>query len=72
VKEFVNRFFENMSNPPEPGPELIPKRWRVPFFAGLALVSIIVLALLLRFVVLPGIDAQQGASPTGTQSGSKP
>jgi membrane protein insertase Oxa1/YidC/SpoIIIJ len=71
VKEFVRRFFDNMSKPPEPGPELIPTRWRIPFFIGLAVVSLILLAAMIRFVVVPGIAAQQaatrGASPSGSQ-----
>jgi hypothetical protein len=69
VKEFFRRFFDNMSNPPEPGPERIPQRWRIPFFAGLALVSIIALVVLMRFVVVPGIAAQQPVVPAPSQSG---
>jgi len=62
VKEFVRRFFDNMTNPPEPGPELIPKAWRVPFFVGLVAVSLIALALVVRYVVVPGIGEQQSGS----------
>jgi hypothetical protein len=72
VKEFFRRFFDNMANPPEPGPERIPERWRIPFFAGLALVSLIAIVLLMRFVVIPGIEAQQAAVPAPIQSGSTP
>jgi hypothetical protein len=68
VKEFVERFFANMSRPPEPGPELIPTRWRTPFFIALALVSLVVLLLLVRFVVVPGIAAQQSETQSTPKS----
>jgi membrane protein insertase Oxa1/YidC/SpoIIIJ len=68
VKEFVQRFFANMSKPPEPGPELIPTRWRIPFFIGLAVVSLAALVLLVRLVVVPGIAAQQSATQSAPQS----
>ena len=69
MKEFIRRFFDNMSKPPEPGPELIPKRWRVPFFLGLIAVSLIALAIIVRFVVVPGIGAQNSAEPDVRKSG---
>jgi hypothetical protein len=59
VKEFVRRFFDNIAQPPQPGPDLIPKRWRVPFFLAVIVVSLLALGLVVRFVVIPGIDAQQ-------------
>ncbi len=68
MKEFVQRFFANMSKPPEPGPELIPTRWRIPFFVGIAIVSLVVLLLLVRFVVAPGIAAQQSNTDSAPQS----
>jgi membrane protein insertase Oxa1/YidC/SpoIIIJ len=71
VKEFVRRFFDNMSQPPEPGPELIPTRWRIPFFIGLAIVSLILLVAMVRFVVIPGIAAQQPATRSASPSGSQ-
>jgi hypothetical protein len=68
VKEFVQRFFANMSKPPEPGPELIPTRWRIPFFIGLAIVSLGTLLLLVWFVVVPGIAAQRSDTHSTPQS----
>ena len=59
MKEFVRRFFDNIAEPPQPGPELIPKRWRIPFFLALIALSLLALALVVRFVVIPGIGAQQ-------------
>jgi len=54
-----------MSKPPEPGPELIPTPYRIPFFIGLVVVSLVALAIVVRFVVIPGIRAQQsGAANT--------
>jgi hypothetical protein len=70
VKEFIRRFFDNMSNPPEPGPELIPTRLRIPFFVGLIVVSLLALAMIVRFVVVPGIGAQQSGALDHPQSGS--
>jgi hypothetical protein len=59
-----------MSTPPEPGPELVPARWRIPFFICLLVISLIALAALLRFVVIPGIDAQQSGAVGARQSAS--
>ena len=71
MKEFIRRFFDNMSSPPEPGPELIPTRLRVPFFAGLVVVSLLALAVIVRFVVVPGIEAQQSDAAVEQRSGSR-
>jgi hypothetical protein len=70
VKDFIQRFLANMSTPPEPGPELIPTPWRIPFFIGLLVISLIALALVVRFVVIPGIDAQQAGAAGARQSAS--
>ena len=70
MKEFIRRFFDNMSSPPAPGPELIPTRWRIPFFIGLVAISLVGLAIVVRFVVVPGIEAQQPGVPDVHQSGS--
>jgi hypothetical protein len=59
VREFVEQFMSNFSRPLEPGRELIPKPWRIPFFVGMAVLSLVALALLLNFVVIPAIHAQQ-------------
>jgi membrane protein insertase Oxa1/YidC/SpoIIIJ len=58
-----------MSKPPEPGPELIPSPYRIPFFIGLVVVSLIALAMVVRFVVIPGIKAQQSSSTDTMQLG---
>ena len=68
MKEFIRRFFDNMAKPPEPGPELIPKPVRIPFFIGLAAISFVVLAIFVRFVVVPSINAQQSGTGAIQQS----
>jgi len=70
VREFIRRFFDNMAKPPEPGPELIPKPVRIPFFIALVAVSLVMLAIFVRFVVVPGISAQQSSAGATQQSGS--
>jgi membrane protein insertase Oxa1/YidC/SpoIIIJ len=70
VREFVEQFMSNFSRPLEPGRELIPTRYRVPFFIALAALSLIVLVLLVRFVVVPGIAAQQSGAASARESGS--
>lgn len=56
-------FDENWGRVPEEKPPLIPQRWRIPFFFAVALVSLLLLALLVTTVVVPGIRARQSASP---------
>ena len=68
MKEFVRRFFDNIAQPPKPGPDLIPQRWRVPFFLALIVVSLLALGLVVRFVVIPGIHAQQFRAPRALPS----
>ena len=70
MREFVEQFMSNFSRPMEPGRELIPAAVRIPFFIALAVVSLIVLVLLVRFVVVPGINAQQSGAAGARESGS--
>jgi hypothetical protein len=70
VREFVEQFMSNFSRPMEPGRELIPTRYRVPFFIALMVLSLIVLVLLVRFVVVPGITAQQSGAAGARESRS--
>jgi hypothetical protein len=67
---FLKRFFDNFGKVPEEEPkELIPHDIRIPFFLGLAVVSLILLGLLLWFVVIPAISAQQTAAPLSQAPG---
>lgn len=59
----VKYFIENFGKEPEPSPPLIPERWRVPFFVAVSIASLLALALLVSYVVIPGIQAAQTASP---------
>lgn len=59
MKEFFERFAANLAEPPAPGPELIPAHRRVPFFVGVVVVSAALLALVVWYVVVPGVRAQQ-------------
>ena len=67
---FVRRFLTNLQKPPEPRdtPPLIPQRLRIPFFLGLSAVSLIILLLLVWFVVIPAIGAQQQVMPSAPAS----
>jgi hypothetical protein len=67
-RNLLKRFFDNFGKVPEEEPkELIPHDIRIPFFLGMAIVSLILLGLLLWFVVIPAISAQQSA-PYGSQA----
>lgn len=70
---FIKRFFDNFGKMPPEKPPIIPKPYRIPFFLGLSLLALIGLVLVVWLVVIPGIQAQQhssgsGSSPTTTQS----
>ena len=52
---------ENFGKAPEPRPPIIPAPWRIPFFAAVSLLSLVALLLLVFYVVIPGIEAQQSA-----------
>jgi hypothetical protein len=54
----ISRFVENFGKVPEPRESRIPPAWRIPVFAGIAALSLVLLALLLHFVVMPGIRAE--------------
>ena len=72
MKAFFKRFFDNFANPPEPGPPLIPERWRIPFFVTLVIVSIVALGIVIRFVVVPGISEQSTAPKTPVAAPASP
>jgi hypothetical protein len=59
-------FLENFGKQPEPRPPIIPGPWRIPFFVALSVVSFAVLAALVYYVVIPGIESMQSAVPTST------
>jgi hypothetical protein len=57
-------FVENFGKVPEEEPTpLIPEEYRVPVYLGMALVSLVLLALLLWLVVFPAIRSQQAPAP---------
>jgi hypothetical protein len=56
-------FIENFGKEPEPGPPLIPEPWRIPFFVAVCITSLLALALVVYFVVIPGMQAEQAAPP---------
>ncbi len=59
-------FIENFGKEPEPRPPIIPGPWRIPFFIGLSVVSLAVLAAVLYYVVIPGIQSMQSPPATTT------
>ena len=54
---------ENWGKEPEPRPPIIPGPWRIPFYIGLSVVSLAVLALLVYYVIMPGMRAEQPSRP---------
>lgn len=58
--ERLKHFLDTFGEPRPPKPPLIPERYRVPVLVGMAVVSLVALLLLVRFVVIPGIEAQRG------------
>jgi hypothetical protein len=69
---FIKRFLDTLANGPQDKPPVVPERWRIPFFLGMASVSLVLLLLLLWLVVLPGIRAQQSAAPKPPATQSAP
>jgi hypothetical protein len=59
---FLGRFTDNLREPPEEKPPLIPEPWRIPFFLGLSCVALIMLVLLVSLVVVPAVRQQNAAS----------
>ena len=55
----IKYFLENFGKRPAEKPPIIPGPWRIPFFVALSLVSLVVLAALVYYVVAPAIHAQQ-------------
>jgi len=57
--EKTKHFLDTFGEPRPPRPPILPPRWRVPFYLGLAVVSFVILVALVWFVLIPGIRAQQ-------------
>ena len=55
----LRHFLDTFGVPRPPRPRIIPERWRVPFYIGLSVVSLIALLILIFFVVIPGVRASQ-------------
>ena len=65
-------FLDRLGEPAPEKPPIIPQRWRMPFFVGISLTSLLVLALFLRFVVIPAVRSQQRATAATSSSVPKP
>ena len=73
MREFIERFLSNYKTPPEPRADRIPEKWRVAVYLGVAALSLVALVLVVRYVVVPGVNAQQSSAQTGGESSpSKP
>ena len=72
VLDRFQAFLDVLGEPKPEKPPIIPTRWRMPFFVGLALASLALLALFAWFVVLPAIHSQQPTIAPATSSVSKP
>lgn len=67
-RTFVQRFFHNFEEVPPERPPIIPKPYRIPFFVALSVLALIALILVVRLVVVPGIAAQHGGTPSAATS----
>jgi hypothetical protein len=64
-RSWFHRFVEDFGKAPEEAPEpVIPQRLRVPVFLGMAVVSLVLLAVLLWLVVVPAIRSQGQRRPS--------
>jgi len=67
--ERTKHFLDTFGQPRPPRPQLIPERYRIPFYLTLSLVSFIALIALVWFILIPGIRAQS-VPPAGPLPGS--
>lgn len=58
----IRHFLDTFGVPRPPRPKIIPERWRVAFYVGLSVVSLVVLLALVMYVVIPGIKTQQSGT----------
>jgi hypothetical protein len=65
-------FMDKVQKPKPEKPPIIPAKWRMPFFIGLVLASIAVLALFVNFVVVPAVRMQAQAPAAVPAPASKP
>lgn len=60
----LQHWLDTFGVPRPPRPQIIPARWRIPFYIGLSVLSLLMLLLLVYYVVIPGIKVQQSGSLT--------
>lgn len=58
----LGNLIRHLSSEPQPSPEIIPKKWRIPFFVALTVISLLLLLAVIVFVVVPGVRSMQDAS----------
>lgn len=69
--ERIRHFLDTFGEPRPPRPQLIPGPYRIPFYIALVIVSFLALLALVKFVVIPGIDAySQSTTPSVPAAGS--
>ena len=62
MASFLQRLQERLNEVPPERPPIIPKPYRMTFFVGLSVIALVVLALVVWLVVIPGIAADQAAN----------
>ena len=55
----LKHFLDTFGEPRPKRAQIIPDRYRIPFYLALSVLSLLVLILLVQFVVRPGIEAQK-------------
>ena len=68
----AQEFLDRLGEPAPEKPPIIPPRWRMPFFLGLAFASLAVLAGFVWFVVMPAVRSRQPAAGSVSLSAPKP
>ena len=68
----LRHFLDTFGVPRPPRPRIIPARWRVPFYIGLSVVSLLALLILIFYVVIPGIRASQPSATSNSGAISAP
>jgi len=58
----LQHWLDTFGVPRPPRAQIIPQRWRIPFYIGLSVLSFVVLLLLVIYVVIPGINANRAGA----------
>jgi hypothetical protein len=72
VLDSLQAAIDKAGEPKPERPPIIPARWRIPFFVGLAVVSVALLALLVHYVVVPAVRSSVPQTAPAPAAAQKP